>query len=187
MVIGVSVIIVGASIATSIAVTSCGQSIILTKVIMSGVKAALLSGVVSATKNALFSGVNGIVNGKGKSTIFASCINSAIDGFTWGSIMSAASQISCSIVKKITEFLGVNGRWEKLSFGNLRLFSTNSPNGVPGLTIIRYGTNKDNIRLDIVLFNLIHINIERLHGVHLLVGAIFTGLFGKHFGGIFHD
>ena len=182
IVIGVVAIVAGAAV---VAATG-GTAAAVVGAVVTGTKAAAISGAISAVitagKNAVtHRKTTGSWNGAGKAAM-KGAIDGFANGFMTGGIMAGSSQI-LSQGFKIAAKAGVpTGRNGGLTIGNkVRMLSPNSLNGSEaGGTILKLGSKYKNIRIDVGSKSLLHMNIQfsKTANYHIPMGIIGSGLFG---------
>ncbi len=188
--IGVGAIVVGAAVVAATVATG-GAAAAFVGAVVVGVKAAAISGVIGAAFGAVTNAIRhristGSWDGAWKAAIDGA-VDGFVDGFMTGGIMAGASMVLSSGFK-IAANAGVStGRNGGLTIGNkIRILSPNHPTAYDaGGTLLKIGSKYKNVRIDVGIKSLLHMNIQLAKKVnyHLPFGTLGAGLWG----GLSHD
>ena len=186
VVIGVAAVVAGAAIVAATAVTG-GVAAAFVGAVVTGLKAATISGAIGAAVGAGTSAFNhysstGSWDGVGEAVV-TGVFDGFANGFMTGGIMAGGSQ-AISSGFKIAANAGVpTGRNGGIKIGNkVRVLSPNHPKGMePGGTLLKIGSKYKNIRFDVGTKSLFHMNIQfsKTTNFHIPIGILGSGLWGR--------
>ncbi len=178
--IGVGAIVLGAAI--TVATGGAGAAFI--PALVAGTQAALTSAAIGAVVGAGASAVShrvstGSWKGSGEAALNGA-VNGAVDGFMTGGIMAGASQALSGGFKVAANLGAKTGRNGGINLAkNVKVLS---PNHVKfheaGGTLLKIGTKASNIRIDVGVKSLFHMNVQFGTNIHIPIGILGSGLYG---------
>ena len=183
--IGVAAVLIGAVVVAATAATG-GALAAFAGAAVAGLKAAAISGAVGAAVGAGTNAIKHRVSTGSWEGADKAAVNGAVDGlasgFMTGGIMAGASQVVSSGFK-IAANAGIpTGRNGGFPIGNkLRVLSPNHPQGYEaGGTLLKIGSKYKNIRFDVGIKSMFHINIQLAKNMnyHIPLGIFGSGMLG---------
>jgi len=181
--IGVGAILVGATVVAATAVTG-GAAAAFAGAVVAGAKTALVSGAIGAVVGAGTDAGShrvstGSWEGAGKSAL-SGAINGFASGFMSGGIMYGGSQVVSGGFKLAANLGAKTGRNGGIQLAkNVKVLSPNHVNfHEAGGTLLKIGTKATNIRFDVGVKSLLHMNVQITKNIHVPIGIWGSGLYG---------
>ena len=183
--IGVGAVLVGAAIVAATAATG-GAAAAFVSAAVTGLKAAAVSGVIGAVVSGTKEAVKQYKSKGNLKNSSKDILNEATNGFAngvmTGGIMSGGSQ-AISGAFKVAANLGVpTGRNGGVAISeHIRALSPNHINGFEsGGTILKIGSKYKNVRFDVGVQSLFHMNVQisKTLNYHIPIGIFGSGLIG---------
>ena len=180
--VAVGVCIIAVCALVTVATGNAGAAFI--PALAAGTQAALASAAIGAVVGAGTSAVShrvstGSWKGAGKAALNGA-VNGAADGFMIGGIMAGASQVLSGGFKVAANLGAKTGRNGGINLAkNVKVLS---PNHVKfheaGGTLLKIGTKASNIRFDVGVKSLFHMNVQFGTNIHVPIGILGSGMYG---------
>ena len=175
-----------AAVAIGVVATVCTGGAALPALAI-GVKTALISGAVAGGTSAAVTGISSALSGDSLGIILRKSANAAVDGFSqgfmYGGIMAGSSQLLSAGFEKAAEYGVPTGRKGGFQIReNLRVFSPDSikraknHNTNNGGTLIKIGSEKNNIRIDVGSHTSLHMHLPGSGSKHIPIGTIVSSI-----------